>query len=70
MIKANLAPTVVVVEAEGVVFFNNHVKVNRRLKASEVGDEEAFEEEEDPHMDMEAPRLSNATTARSLDVMP
>jgi hypothetical protein len=70
MIKANSAPTVVVVEAEGVMFLNNHVKVSRRLKASEVGGEEATEEEEDPHMDVETPRISNATTARSLDTMP
>ncbi len=70
MIKANSAPTVVVVEAGGMVFLNNHVKVSRRLKASEVGDEEATEEEEDPHMDVETPRISNATTARSLDTMP
>ncbi|XP_062151928.1 uncharacterized protein LOC133860318 [Alnus glutinosa] len=41
-----------------------------RLKASEVRDEEATEEEEDPHMDVETPRISNATTARSLDTMP
>jgi hypothetical protein len=70
MIKANLAPTVVVVEVRGVVFLNNHIKVNRRLKkkASEV--EEATEEEEDPHMDVETPRISNATTARRLDTMP
>jgi hypothetical protein len=70
MIKANSTPTVVVVEAEGVVFFNNHVKVNRRLKASEVEDEEATEGEEDPYMDVETPRMFNATTARSLDTMP
>jgi hypothetical protein len=70
MIKANSTPTVVVVEAEGVVFFNNHVKVNRRLKASEVEDEEATEGEEDPRMDVETPRMFNATTARSLDTMP
>jgi hypothetical protein len=53
-----------------VVFLNNHVKVSRRLKALEVGDEEATEEEEDPHMDVETPRIFNATTARSLDTMP
>jgi hypothetical protein len=70
MIKANSTPTGVVVEAEGVVFFNNHVKVNRRLKASEVEDEEAIEEEEDPRMDVETPRMFNATIARSLDTMP
>jgi hypothetical protein len=70
MIKANPAPTVVVVEAGDVVFLNNHVKVSRRLEALEVGDEEATEEEEDPHMDVETPRIFNATTARSLDTMP
>jgi hypothetical protein len=70
MIKENPAPTVVVVEAGGVVFLNNHVKVSRRLKALEVGDEEAIEEEEDPHMDVETLRIFNATTARSLDTMP
>jgi hypothetical protein len=70
MIKANSAPTVVVVEAGGVVFLNNHVKISRRLKASEVGDDEATEEKEDLHMDVETLRISNATTARSLDTMP
>jgi hypothetical protein len=70
MIKANSTPTVVVVEAGGVVFLNNHVKVSRKLKDLEVGDEEVTEEEEDPHMDMETPRISNATTARSFDTMP
>jgi hypothetical protein len=70
MIKANSTPTMVMVEAEGVVFSNNHVKVNRRLKASEVKDDEATKEEEDPHMDVETPRMSNATTAKSLDIMP
>jgi hypothetical protein len=70
MIKANSAPTVVVVEAGGVVFLNNHVKISRRLKASEVGDDEATEEKEDLHMDVETLRISNATTTRSLDTMP
>jgi hypothetical protein len=70
MIKANSVPTVIMVEAEGVVLLNNHVKVSKRLKALEVRDEEATEEEEDPHMDVETPRISNATTARSLDTMP
>jgi hypothetical protein len=41
-----------------------------KFSSSEVGDEEATEEEEDPHMDVETPRISNATTARSLDTMP
>jgi hypothetical protein len=45
----------------------HHVKISRRLKASEVGDEEPTEEKEDPHMVVETPRISNATTARSLD---
>jgi hypothetical protein len=70
MIKANSVPTVIMVEAEGVVLLNNHVKVSKRLKALEVRDEEATEEEEDPHMDVETPRISNATTTRSLDTMP
>lgn len=55
MIKANSALTMVVVEARGMVFLNNQVKVSRRLKASEVRDEEATEEEEDPHMDVKTP---------------
>jgi hypothetical protein len=55
MIKVNSAPTVVVEEAGGVVFLNDHVKVSRRLKASEVGDEEATKEKEDPHMGVETP---------------
>ena len=58
------------VEAEGAVFFSNHVKVNRRLKALKVEDKEATEGGEDPRMDVETPRMSNATTARSLDTMP
>ncbi|XP_062173521.1 uncharacterized protein LOC133878979 [Alnus glutinosa] len=66
-LQANSAPTAVVVEARGVVFLNNHIKISRRLKTSEVGDEEATEEKEDPHMVVETPRISNATTARSLD---
>ena len=69
MIKANLAPTVVVVEAGGVVFSNNHVKASKRIKASKVRDEKAIEEEENPHMDVETPKISNSTTA-SLDTMP
>jgi hypothetical protein len=70
MIKANSTPTMVVVEAEGVAFSNNHVKVNMRLKASEVEDEEAIEGEEDPRIDVETLRMFNATIARSLDTMP
>jgi hypothetical protein len=62
MIKENPAPIVTVVEAGDVVLIKDLTKVNRSIKASEVGDEE----EEYPHMDVKTPRMSNATIARSL----
>jgi len=69
MIKENPAPIVVMVKAGDVVLTKDLAKVNRRIKASEVEDEEATKEKEDPHMDVETPRISNATIARSLDIM-
>jgi hypothetical protein len=58
------------VEAKDVVLTKDLAKVNRRIKASEVGKEEATEAEEYLHMDVETPRISNATTARNLNIMP
>lgn len=59
-----------VVEARGVKLTNNPTKGSRIIKAPEVEDEDATEEEEDSHMDVETPRTSNASTATSLDTMP
>jgi hypothetical protein len=61
---------VALVEAGDVILTKDLAKVNKWIKASEVEDEKATEEEKDPHIDVETPRISNAATARSLDIMP
>ena len=71
MIKENLPPTVVEVEAGGVVLLNNQAKVSRIIKVLKVEDEdeEVTEVEEDP-MDMEPIGMSNVLTAIILDTTP